>query len=132
MIREFSWNLTHMFVYIDYSTDYCQTFTQYCHDHYSTFAGISLSKPASDLIFYPNPASGQITVETPKKPGNLTVEIFDLAGKCRINSTLEPAGTKTDISDETLPEGVYFVRCNTGETQPVVRKLVVRRSDAEH
>lgn len=114
-------------IWIDYSQDYGQTFTQYCHILDSTFTGVSVSRPGSDLVFYPNPAWGQITVETRQKPGQLTVEIFDLAGKRLTNTTFETAGEKSVISLAALTEGIYFIRFRIGEAQPVVRKLVVRR-----
>lgn len=74
----------------------------------------------SAFALYPNPASGQVTVDAPAAGW---VAVLDQSG--RVVLRREVSGGRTPLSVADLPAGAYFVRLTTGgETQ--VRKLIVR------
>jgi hypothetical protein len=68
--------------------------------------GISETKNViNSLKLYPNPTSGDLTIETPEKG---TLFVFDLNGVLLLQRELaEPTST---IDFNTLPGGVYFVK----------------------
>lgn len=59
----------------------------------------------NDLILYPNPASGPLTIETSSQSA---IEIIDLKGKVLQNVLSSEDKTEIDIS--SLPNGTYFIR----------------------
>jgi photosystem II stability/assembly factor-like uncharacterized protein len=68
--------------------------------------GINDNKPESvSLKLFPNPTSGDLTVETPEKG---TLSVYNLNGVLLLQRKLtEPSAT---IDVNTLPTGVYFVK----------------------
>ena len=91
---------------------------------FSTPAGIDdLRTTDSELLIYPNPASGSVTVRWPSARGQWTVEIVDLNGK-RI-SELRTPNSELQINLGRFAPGAYFLRV-TDERQTLVRKLIVR------
>lgn len=73
----------------------------------------------SDVQVFPNPSSGAVTISyTLQKPGNVTLEIYDLQGKLvkRVLSTIQPAGKQkqlwnaTDETGRTASAGHYVCR----------------------
>ena len=87
-------------------------------------AGIeNLRTTDSELLIYPNPASGSVTVRWPSARGQWTVEIVDLNGK-RI-SELRTPNSELQINLGRFAPGSYFLRV-TDERQTIVRKLIVR------
>ncbi len=80
----------------------------------STNEGIN----ASDIMLFPNPTSGPLTVATPYNQ-LLTIRIFDIAGKEMLH--FPAVSTNLDIS--SLPDGVYWLLIQT-KFQKKVFKVV--------
>jgi len=94
----------HMWLYIDYSTDYGQTFTTYFHDLVPDFTGINPTEIQHvKLNCYPNPTSSQITFEFRNKDAILSC--YDVNGRLVYKSSIEDNYTM-DVS--TWRPGMYM------------------------
>lgn len=102
-IKFFNDFMDHAYYYLD---DVClSTDSAYC----AAFVGVE-EKPIEHILkIYPNPTTGQFTVQG----ATGTIEVHDLFGRLVLTTT----GPQVDMSP--YPSGIYFVR--VGET---VRKLV--------
>lgn len=81
---------------------------------------IDVNKPAViDLVVYPNPALGQVTVEVSSLEP-VTVSVFSLSGQL-MTETKTTTGRATLNMNNTLPAGIYIVRTSEGNS----RKLVI-------
>jgi len=63
---------------------------------------------SSQITVYPNPATGEITIETSASLTQTQLSIMNVNGQQLI--TLIVTGPKTQIDISRLPGGVYFVR----------------------
>jgi len=72
--------------------------------------GISVEEinPEACISIIPNPATGIITISHPVLAGTALLSIFNTGGGKVLESQLNNAETRIDIS--ALPRGVYFVR----------------------
>jgi hypothetical protein len=90
--------------------------------YYHTFLGINdLLSRSITLKIYPNPSSGQVTIETSAIPGNDQLSIVNLNGQEVITRQITEPKTQLDISG--LQCGVYFVRL-TGEGKITIGKII--------
>lgn len=66
----------------------------------------------SDLLLYPNPSSGFITVETPeeKSQSMRTLQILDISGKIVYSRSMEAQVLKTTVHTSNWSPGVYFLQ----------------------
>jgi hypothetical protein len=94
------------------------------------FVPISIQEPeyGKDLIIYPNPSSGNITLKGQTYGGEVYIRILDISGK-QIHSQVlretEGAFTKSiDIS--YMAEGTYFMECKT-LTDRKIQKLIIQQ-----
>jgi hypothetical protein len=62
----------------------------------------------NQLIIYPNPAKGQITISVHDLSGNTQFLIVTVSGEKVLVQQITTAQTRLDIS--ALPPGVYFIR----------------------
>jgi uncharacterized protein YjdB len=75
---------------------------------------IAATESLSDITVYPNPTSGQLTIDN----GELTmdngacpiVEIYDVMGRRVNNCQLSTVNSQLKIDVSILPTGVYFIR----------------------
>lgn len=82
--------------------------------------GVAQHKAISHLIVFPNPSSGEISIQSSDRIDE--VKVVDVLGKTL--GVQRPAAKKcTLLFEET---GVYFIQVKTGETS-IVKKLVVDR-----
>jgi len=82
----------------------------------------------TDLLIYPNPASGIVTLELKSLPSKkLTVELREINGRLRQSTeiTMQEGLMQSHIDVTDLPSGIYILRI-TGEYETITRKLVVR------
>ncbi len=92
----------------------------------------SMQAPAalSTVKLFPNPASASATVTMhAEQPGDASVKIFNVAGQevmTAYTGTLSPGENRVAFSTETLAEGVYFVRVESGEKTSVTRLIISR------
>jgi uncharacterized repeat protein (TIGR01451 family) len=115
---------------------YCYTITALCagdiesepsnKECLSTITAIN--ELQNDIKIYPNPTSGELTVETDNYPSLQGIEILDMMGKCvatvetlRATSLQQPTTFTIDISH--LASGIYFIRIQT-ENGVITRKVV--------
>ncbi|MBK7887675.1 MAG: T9SS type A sorting domain-containing protein [Bacteroidetes bacterium] len=66
-----------------------------------------------NLYIYPNPASYQITVETPAELVNARLNIYNQIGEVVYTDVLN--GKKVTLSTEYLKSGIYFVYISDGQ-----------------
>lgn len=81
--------------------------------------GISHSGIQMDIMVYPNPANGYLTVES-KTFGNATLELLDLTGKLVFQATVTNRA-KVDLSQ--LAKGTYMLRLISGSAMG--QKIIV-------
>jgi hypothetical protein len=74
----------------------------------------------------PNPTSGDITITTVNKLGEMVIEIFDISGRRLINQkiTVDDHVSKLNVD---LINGVYLVRISKTVHERVIKKLVISR-----
>jgi len=87
--------------------------------YFHTVLGINdLINPAGSLTIYPNPASTQITVESPATPhGNTVLTISSINGQKIMSCQIKEQQTVIDVSE--TPPGVYFVKVSDDRTVKV-------------
>jgi hypothetical protein len=72
-----------------------------------------------ELILYPNPTSGMITLE---HPSTVTfIQVFDMVGKLVKNVPVENT-EKTEINLSDFPNGIYHVRTQGFTTIKVIKQ----------
>ncbi len=77
----------------------------------------------SDVVFYPNPAQNIITIKGNEFLENLSISIYDVAGKKILaKSTLSFDTYTLDIA--SLKVGVYFLELQTTEGAKILEKIV--------
>ncbi len=77
-----------------------------------------------ELILYPNPASGMISIRLPVTGGAVRVEVMDPGGRKVMEKVLPVLPYRLDLSG--LPEGLWFFRIVSGN-YTWMRKVVIRR-----
>jgi len=78
--------------------------------------------PAPSMISaYPNPAKDVLNVFVAE---DALVELFDMNGRLIESRFNVPAGVRTAFSVETLSDGVYVLKANTGKTVSTLRVIV--------
>ncbi|HLP12300.1 MAG TPA: T9SS type A sorting domain-containing protein [Flavobacteriales bacterium] len=70
------------------------------------------------FTFYPNPATHKLTIEATTQNGFIV--LVDITGHVLKQTVINAGRTEIDVHD--LPNGVYFVRCNSA-----VKKFIVNR-----
>ncbi|HET6991947.1 MAG TPA: phospholipase D-like domain-containing protein, partial [Bacteroidia bacterium] len=83
--------------------------------------GISES-PDENTTVYPNPASGEIFVET-DFPGTSVTQLFDITGKMILTNSTN-GETKFPINISGLSDGIYFLRISNGE-KSATEKIII-------
>jgi len=72
---------------------------------------------------FPNPAVGNLTIETNAEVNNSIIEIFDLKGQKVIESPITEK--KTELNINFLKVGIYIVKISGSNQQSEVRKIVI-------
>lgn len=80
---------------------------------------LSVDEVVCSLNIFPNPSKGQFTLEMGQ--GNWTVSVYDMMGRCVIETQLE---SESVIDLSANEKGVYFVKATNGQ-QEHVQKIVV-------
>ena len=80
----------------------------------------SIEELTSSLLLYPNPVNDKLYIETQTLTQTLTIEIYDVYGRCQVTETpSHQACLVVDVAD--LKSGVYFVKIVTSEGEAVKR-----------
>ncbi len=74
----------------------------------STNNGIAGYDNLTDIVFYPNPATDNLTIETQQKA---VIEILNIAGQ--IIKTIHSADKQTSVNVSDLSGGVYIIKVKT-------------------
>jgi endonuclease I len=78
------------------------------------------------LVVYPNPSSGNFTVECYENPGNVMVNLYNLSGKIVYSEEFElSGGNSIQIHTRHLGEGMYFLEIK-GEGFLFREKLIIQ------
>ena len=83
----------------------------------------------TQLNVYPNPSSGQFTLQLPlKSKQNVRAEIVNMSGNVMYSTRFEAsAGTNTYRINADLPAGVYLLKLQSDETGLLLRKVFIRK-----
>ena len=106
----------HTMLYIDYSSDYGETFTTYFHELDSLFTSVaSEQKQNHRLTVSPNPANNKITIANNNwSPGETTISVFNMKGEQVMQRDFQKQNpVEMDVS--TLAKGIYLVKIETME-----------------
>jgi hypothetical protein len=76
---------------------------------------------AMPFVLFPNPASGQITIQTAIQNEDVTVDIHDIAGKVVMHTMISASG-RLDVSG--LRSGSYMVRVSFGNSNSIQRLVI--------
>ena len=85
-----------------------------------------VNTPAPDIDLFPNPAKNECTIQTSATfPPGSKAELYDITG--RLVNTYYLSSNSTAISLSGISPGVYYCQVSTGNSDMVVKKLVVMR-----
>ncbi|TVQ12117.1 MAG: T9SS C-terminal target domain-containing protein [Bacteroidetes bacterium] len=81
-----------------------------------------------ELMVFPNPSQGNISLRTPYTHGNLNIEIINTAGVIVARYLVEQleAGAEFNMDLSGHPEGLYFISVSTRESREVRKINLVR------
>jgi hypothetical protein len=79
----------------------------------ATVSRTSLPEDQDEILIYPNPSDGYLTISTNGQLEKITMEIFDISG--RKHTTFDYQHFSQERIDLTaLPKGIYFIKLVTG------------------
>ena len=85
--------------------------------------GIGENEFANNLLLYPNPTTGEITLKNNTTAQLKNIIITDVKGRTIKNIDLSGAGIETNFSLDELATGMYFVKINAVDTN-IVKRIV--------
>ena len=85
----------------------------------SSSVSIDTPKEAEKIKVYPNPASGNLFIETPDIKTNTVCTLFSVEGQ--LLESLEISQQVTQISIADFPKGLYFIRLTNTDNTFVMR-----------
>ncbi|MCK4677636.1 MAG: T9SS type A sorting domain-containing protein [Bacteroidales bacterium] len=121
----------HIWLYIDYSSDYGETFTTYFHDLDSLYTSLTpIIKPDIKLSAYPTPFSEKTTIvfDLPNNCNAAVLSIYDISGM--LIKQYNVYGNKVqqwdgcNSSGATVKSGLYFYQIKTDEYLSPLNKLM--------
>jgi len=123
----------HIWLYIDYSTDYGETFTTYFHDLDSTITSINTDYE-TDIVLrnYPNPFTDKtvISFKLPENPCIAELKIYNLAGKTikeySINNKNQITWNGTDENNRKVKSGIYFYIFEINGKNIASNKMIIK------
>jgi hypothetical protein len=81
-----------------------------------------MSKQIAEIRVYPNPASGQLTVDVPLFVANhVDVHIMNAQGVLVYQNHGVETGSTISIDISSLAPGIYLIRCGKGEKWQTTR-----------
>ena len=87
---------------------------------YDEFLSVNDNSFDLDLRAYPNPASEMITIAYNPQAVLDSFAVYDISGKLLQVEAVDQSGGKTQLDVSTLPNGVYFVKLRTSETEQTI------------
>ncbi len=83
--------------------------------------GLTTLDEASFMV-YPNPASGEFTVELPSNIYHAGIELVNSIGAVVYQGTME---TKKNIRTDSFAKGLYFIKIQTTDSKVMVKKILI-------
>lgn len=121
----------HIWLYIDYSSDYGQTFTTWFHDLDSLYTSVQpIKKTALQLAAYPNPFFDKttITCTVPENCNNAVLSIYNIHGnlirKFSLKSNVKQFWDGRNENGNRIPKGIYFYNVKYNSFQSQTNKLI--------
>jgi len=121
----------HVWLYIDYSNDYGETFTTYFHDLDSLYTSVAqIEKPVLKLSAFPNPFAEKTTIEfeMPENCNNPLLNIYDIKGtlirQYNITGKNKQLWNGTDGNGCLVPNGVYLYNISSSNTFSSFNKVL--------
>lgn len=75
-----------------------------------------------EMVIYPNPAKGYVTIQLDEIPENIVINIKDVLGKTLLEQKANSTSTLINVS--SLPKGIYYVEL-VNDSYKYAKKLVV-------
>lgn len=76
-----------------------------------------------DLIIFPNPTSGTVSIKSSQLVSEITISFYDILGRMVLSETTLPQNGTVRLDVSYFSEGVYFVKISS-EGNEAVRKLI--------
>ena len=76
-----------------------------------------------DLALFPNPTSGNITIQSTQLTSEVSFLIYDIQGKMLFSQKIAPQNGSFVLDISSLEKGVYFVKISS-EEKTAIRKLI--------
>lgn len=123
----------HVWLYIDHSSDYGETFTTYFHDLDSTYTSVDEPlKSEIELSSYPNPFSNSITIhfQIPPNCSKPELNIYNNQGVLIMQFNIVGQNSQQwdgwDFYGNIVPKGVYFYQLSYDDRVSGVKKIIAR------
>lgn len=122
---------------LDFDLSPTETYNLSSNEELSTIAGIFLAKyqnlspcllatndfEKDGFMMYPNPASGQVTIQLDTTQNEVNVEFIDVQGRIILQQK-NYSGSSFTFNIHTLPKGIYFIKVTTNTTS-YSQKLII-------
>lgn len=76
-----------------------------------------------NLNIFPNPASGNVTIQSSHLVSETTISLYDILGKMLFSETVLPQNGAVTLDVSSFENGVYFIKTSS-EGNEAVRKLI--------
>ncbi|MGB3342991.1 MAG: T9SS type A sorting domain-containing protein [Aequorivita sp.] len=77
-----------------------------------------------NLNIFPNPASGNVTIQSSQLVSETTISLYDILGKKLLSEKILPQNAAISLDISSFKNGVYFVKIAYPTGKETVRKLV--------
>jgi len=122
----------HVWLYIDYSSDYGETFTTYFHDLDSLFTTVKENYSyVIELNIFPNPfkTTTQFRFNLTEE-SSVVITIYDNTGK-KVDivnpGLLSPGSHSVEFKSENLPSGIYFYTLEVNGIKTDTKKMTLMK-----
>lgn len=88
---------------------------------YSNIVAVNNDRNGNEVVLFPNPTNDKFYILT-SKDADYKVDILDATGK-----TVYKQDNLTEMSTQNFPNGLYLVRINFSNGDPVTMKLIVNK-----
>lgn len=95
--------------------------------HPSLFNGVSNIENQTNLVVYPNPTSGKLTIKNLEKSlEGFTIRIYDLNGKQVISEQIEYSTLEINLDLHGLKSGCYYYSIGNESEYSTTGKLIIK------
>lgn len=116
-----STNATALYMY--YLLDNNDNYVDSIGIRYNLVLGINETTPKLSMTVSPNPADSYVNIKIDHVQG-ATIQVVDVLGNIVLKETV--MGSSKTINTDSFRNGVYFVRVEAENHQPINRKVIVR------